>query len=340
MGKMKAMVLRNPAPVESRPLELRESAIPEPGANEILVRVRACAVCRTDLHVVEGELPPVQEEIIPGHQIAGEVVASGPGAQRWKVGDRVGIAWLRLTCGSCHWCLQGKENLCPNARFTGYHEPGGYAEFTVVREDFAYPLPAALDDATATPLLCAGIIGYRALLRAEVTPGCRLGLYGFGSSAHIAIQVARYWGCRVFVMTRGERHQQLARELGAEWVGGASAEPPEKLDSAILFAPVGELVPVALAALDRGGTLATAGIYLTDIPMLRYGEHLFYERNLRSVTANTRRDGEELLALAAQIPLRPHTQCFPLEQANEVLLRLKRDGLQGTGVLLPGLPAR
>lgn len=339
MGKMKAMVLRNPAPVESRPLELRESAIPEPGANEILVRVRACAVCRTDLHVVEGELPPVQEEIIPGHQIAGEVVASGPGAQRWKVGDRVGIAWLRLTCGSCHWCLQGKENLCPNARFTGYHEPGGYAEFTVVREDFAYPLPAALDDATATPLLCAGIIGYRALLRAEVTPGCRLGLYGFGSSAHIAIQVARYWGCRVFVMTRGERHQQLARELGAEWVGGASAEPPEKLDSAILFAPVGELVPVALAALDRGGTLATAGIYLTDIPMLRYGEHLFYERNLRSVTANTRRDGEELLALAAQIPLRPHTQCFPLEQANEVLLRLKRDGLQGTGVLLPGLPA-
>lgn len=335
MGTMKAMVLARPAPVESRPLELREREIPEPGPGEILVRVRACGVCRTDLHVVEGELPPVREGMVPGHQIAGEVAQSGPQAKRWKVGDRVGIAWLRETCGGCRFCLRGQENLCPDARFTGYHEPGGYAEFTVVREDFAYALPAELDDATATPLLCAGIIGYRALRRAEVQPGCRLGLYGFGSSAHIAIQIACYWGCRVFVMTRGERHQQLARELGAAWVGGATAEPPEKLDSAILFAPVGELVPVALAALDRGGTLATAGIYLTDIPTLRYEQHLFYERNLRSVTANTRQDGEELLALAAQIPIRPRTQCFPLEQANEVLLTLKRDGLQGTGVLLP-----
>ncbi len=332
---MRAMVLRKPAPVETAPLQAAERPVPEPRTGEIVVRVRACGVCRTDLHVVEGELPPLCTEIIPGHQIAGEVVARGPGAQRFALGDRVGIAWLRSTCGQCHYCRRARENLCPDARFTGYHENGGYAEFALVREDFAYALPAELDDAAATPLLCAGIIGYRALRRAEVQPGSRVGLYGFGSSAHIAIQIARYWGCQVFVMTRGSRHQEHARELGADWVGDATDLPPEKLDSAILFAPAGELVPVALAALDRGGTLATAGIYLTDVPALRYEQHLFYERNLRSVTANTRADGEELLALAAQIPLRPHTTSFRLEEANEVLRRLKHDGLKGTGVLIP-----
>lgn len=332
---MKAMVLRRPAPVETAPLELRECPVPQPAPKEVLVRVNACGVCRTDLHVVEGELPPQRAEIIPGHQIAGTVAAQGEEATRFRLGDRVGIAWLRLTCGHCRYCLAGKENLCPNARFTGYHEAGGYAEYAVVHEDFAYPLPPELDDATATPLLCAGIIGYRALKRAEVQPGSRLGLYGFGSSAHIAIQIARYWDCKVFVMTRGAEHRALARELGADWVGGAADTPPEKLDSAILFAPAGELVPVALSALDRGGTLATAGIYLTDVPPLRYEEHLFYERNLRSVTANTRSDAQELLALAAKIPLRPHTIRFPLAAANEVLRQLKHDGLKGTGVLIP-----
>lgn len=332
---MKAMVLRQRAPIESRPLALCERAVPEPGGEEILVRVRACGVCRTDLHVVEGDLSPVTPEVVPGHQIVGEVVAAGARARRFAPGERVGIAWLRWTCGLCTYCQRGRENLCPQARFTGYHVDGGFAEFAVVPEAFAYRIPAAVADAEATPLLCAGIIGYRALRRADVQPGCRLGLYGFGSSAHIAIQVARHWGCEVYVMTREEKHRALARQLGATWAGGATERPPVALDSAVLFAPVGHLVPPALEALDRGGTLAIAGIYLTDVPTLVYERHLFYEKNLRSVTANTRADAEELLALAAEIPIRPHTTCFPLDQANEVLLRLKTDGVEGTAVLLP-----
>ncbi|GIW45959.1 MAG: alcohol dehydrogenase [Candidatus Binatia bacterium] len=331
---MKALVVRTPRPIEEKPLELVELPVPEPGAGELLVRVRACGVCRTDLHVVEGDLPPVRDRVVPGHQVVGIVTALGRGASRFRVGDRVGIAWLRKTCGSCAYCTQGRENLCPNAQFTGYHADGGYAEYTVVPESFAYAIPPALGDAEATPLLCAGIIGYRALRRAETRPGCRLGLYGFGSSAHIAVQVARYWGCEVFVMTRDPKHRELARKLGAVWVGDAAERPPAPLDSAILFAPVGHLVPPALEALDRGGTLAIAGIYLTDIPQIQYEKHLFYEKNLRSVTANTRADGEELLALAAQIPIRPHTTVFPLSAANEVLDRLKHDGLEGTGVLV------
>jgi propanol-preferring alcohol dehydrogenase len=249
------------------------------------------------------------------------------------VGDRVGIAWLRSTCGQCRYCRAGKENLCPNALFTGYDADGGYAEFAVVREDFAYPVPASLDPAVVAPLLCAGIIGYRALMRAEMRPGCRLGLYGFGSSASIAIQIGRHLGCRVYVMTRDQRHQELARQLGAAWAGDAGQAPPELLDSAVLFAPVGDLVLPALAALDRGGTLAIAGIHLTDVPPLNYDRHLFQEKSLRSVTANTRADGEELLRLAADIPLTPRVTRFPLVDANRGLQLLKTDGINGSGVL-------
>ncbi len=330
---MKAMALSRPAPIDTAPLQLRDLPIPEPAANEIRVRVHACGICRTDLHVVEGELPPRVDHIVPGHQVVGVVDRRGSTARRFNDGDRVGIAWLRSTCGECRYCRAGNENLCLQARFTGYHENGGYAEYAVVRDDFAYALPAALGDAEATPLLCAGIIGYRALRRAEIRPGCRLGLYGFGSSAHIAIQVARHLGCTVYVMTRDTRHQALARELGASWAGGADATPPQKLDSAVLFAPVGELVLPALAALEYGGTLALAGIYLTDIPTLNYERHLFHEKNLRSVTANTRSDGDALLRIAAEIPIRPQTTAFPLADANRALQQLKHDGIQGSGVL-------
>lgn len=333
---MRAMVLTAPAPVESRPLQLRDLPVPTPGPKEIRVRVRICGICRTDLHVVEGELPPQRDEVIPGHQVVGVVDALGAQATRWAPGARVGIAWLRGTCGTCERCRRGNENLCERTRFTGYHENGGYADYAVVHEDFAYAIPDAIGDAEASPLLCAGIIGYRALRRAEVRPGCRLGLYGFGASAHIAIQVGRHLGCRVFVMTREEKHRRLAVELGAEWTGPAAALPPEKLDSAVLFAPAGDLVLSALEALDRGGTLALAGIYLTRIPPLDYDRHLFQEKNLRSVTANTRTDGEELMRLAGEIPIRPHTVPFPLPDANEALRLLKHDGFQGAGVLTVG----
>jgi propanol-preferring alcohol dehydrogenase len=331
---MKALVLSRPGRIESSPLQLRDVPLQRPREREILVRVEACAVCRTDLHVVEGELPPVRDSVIPGHQVVGIVEGCGAGATRFTVGERVGIAWLRWTCGACRYCRAGKENLCPDARFTGYHEDGGYAEYAVVLEEFAYRLPDTLPPAAATPLLCAGIIGYRALRQANIHPGCRLGLYGFGSSAHIAIQVARHLGCTVYVMTRGERHQRLARELGAAWAGPADAVPPDKLDSAVLFAPAGGLVLPASEALDKGGTLAVAGIYLSDIPSLNYQRHLFHEKTIRSVTANTRQDGEELLRLAGEIPLRPQTTRFALADANEALLRLKRDQIQGSGVLV------
>jgi propanol-preferring alcohol dehydrogenase len=328
------MVLANPSPISASPLTARDMPDPQPRQHEIRVKVQACALCRTDLHVIEGELPPQKPQIIPGHQVVGIVEKNGRGATRFSVGQRVGIAWLRWACGQCSYCRGGKENLCPNARFTGYHEDGGYAQYALVHEDFAYALPAELDPVSAAPLLCAGIIGFRALRRAEVRQGCRLGLYGFGSSAHIAIQVARHWGCSIYVMTRDKGHQSLARDLGANWVGGATDRPPQPLDSAILFAPVGELVLPALEALDMGGTLAVAGIYLSDIPQLNYQRHLFHEKTLRSVTANTRKDGEELLRLAAQIPLRPRTTQFPLSDANQALAKLKNDAIDGTGVLI------
>jgi propanol-preferring alcohol dehydrogenase len=331
---MRAMTLTEPASIDRSPLALSEVATPEPGVGEIVVRVEACGICRTDLHVVEGELPPHRKHIIPGHQIVGGVHKCGPGSARFKLDDRVGIAWLRSTCGNCKYCLAGNENLCPYAKFTGYDENGGYAEYAVVREDFAYALPTALDPVTTAPLLCAGIIGYRALRRADVRPGCRVGLFGFGSSASIVIQVARHWGCTVYVMTRDERHRSLARELGATWVGGGNDKPPELLDSAILFAPVGDLVPPALESLDRGGTLALAGIYMTDIPTLNYNRQLFYEKNLRSVTANTRQDGKELLNIAVEVPLRPKTTRFSLKDANRALQMLKHDAIQGSGVIV------
>jgi propanol-preferring alcohol dehydrogenase len=331
---MKAMVLKRISPIDSSPLESRDIPIPVPGRGEILVELECCGICRTDLHVTEGELAPHREHIIPRHQGVGRVCRTGDDTSRFKIGDRVGIAWLRFTCGTCRYCQAGNENLCLNAKFTGYDENGCYAEFALIAENFAYALPQALDPVSAAPLLCAGIIGYRALRQANVKPGCRLGLFGFGSSASIAIQVARHWGCTVYVMTRDERHQVLARELGANWAGGAEAVPPELLDSAVLFAPVGDLVPPALSLLDRGGTLAVAGIYLTDIPVLNYQKHLFDEKRLTSVTANTRQDGEELLKIAAAIPLKPRTTSFPLREANRALQMLKHDQINGSGVLL------
>jgi propanol-preferring alcohol dehydrogenase len=330
---MRAMQLERPAPVDAAPLRLVERPTPEPGTGEVRVRVHVCGICRTDLHVVEGDLAPQRARIIPGHQVVGVVDAIGAGCTRLAIGQRVGIAWLRSTCGTCVYCQRGDENLCAAATFTGWSADGGYAEFALVREDFAYLLPAAIGDAEAAPLLCAGIIGYRALRRANLRRGGRIGLYGFGASAHIAIQIARHLGCRVFVMTREARHRHLALMLGAEWAGGADAPPPEPLDSAVLFAPAGELVPPALAALDRGGTLALAGIHLSAVPPLDYQRHLFQERTLQSVTANTRQDGIELLRLAAEIPIRPHTVPFDLADANRALQQLKHDGFEGAGVL-------
>jgi propanol-preferring alcohol dehydrogenase len=334
---MRAMVLTSPGPIDSSPLEMREVATPEPQAGEIRLRVLACGICRTDLHVIEGELPSHKANTIPGHQVVGVVDQLGAGTSRFKLGDRVGVAWLRFTCGECRYCRGGKENLCPNALFTGYDADGGYAEYATVLESFAYSVPESLDPVAAAPLLCAGIIGYRALVRAEMKPGCCLGLYGFGSSASIAIQIGRHLGCKVFVMTRDKKHQHLARELGASWAGDASAPPPEPLDSAVLFAPVGDLVLPAMEALDRGGVLAVAGIHLSDIPLMNYERHLFYEKELRSVTANTRVDGEELLKIAAEIPLKPRTTPYPLGNANFALQQLKHDGISGSGVLTIGV---
>ena len=333
---MKAMVLDRQAPISSSPLELREIAEPEPGPGEIRVRVRACGICRTDLHVIEGDLPARRLPLIPGHQIVGIVDRAGPGTKRFRVGDRIGIAWLRHTCGKCVYCVAGKENLCESSLYTGYHADGGYAELAVVPEAFAYTIPAVFADDEAAPLLCAGIIGYRALERAEVPRGGTLGLWGFGSSAHITIQIALARGCRVYVATRGEKHQVMAREMGAAWVGGASDPLPVRVDGGILFAPAGELVPVALQSIEKGGALAVAGIWLSPIPALDYERELFYERNLRSVTANTRADGEALLAEAAAVPIRPRVTRFPIQEANHGLERLKRDQLDGTGVLVVG----
>lgn len=328
------MVLDKQGPIESEPLSLREVPDPEPGDGEIRLRVRVCAICRTDLHVIEGDLPPVKLPIIPGHQIVGAVDKLGPGTSRFAIGQRVGVAWLRHTDGTCIYCARGRENLCPNSRYTGYTDDGGYAEMAVVPEAFAYELPDFFDDVTASPLLCAGLIGYRALKRAAVPPGGKLLLIGFGSSAHVVIQLALHRGCRVFVVSRAEKHLRLSRELGAEWAGFGLDDLPEKMDSVILFAPVGELVPGAMAALDRGGILSIAGIHMSDVPPLNYQAHLFMEREVRSVTANTREDGRELLLEAAEAGVEPHVQLFGLHEANQALITLKQDGVQGTGVLI------
>lgn len=330
---MKAMALFTPAAIETNPLRAIELSEPQPGPGEILVRVRTCGVCRTDLHVAEGDLPPRHPRIVPGHEIIGTVERCGGRCARFQPGARVGIAWLRETCGKCAYCRRGRENLCADARFTGYDHDGGYAEFVVVREDFAYSIPASLGDEEAAPLMCAGIIGFRAIRRAEIHPGATVGLYGFGGSAHITIQVLKHWGCRVFVMSRGGRHQELAEALGADWVGSAAAAPPAKLDAAVLFAPAGNLVAPALEALDRGGILAVAGIYLSQVPSLEYERHLFFERELRSVTANTRDDAEDFLRVAGEIPVRTHTLEMGLTEANRALNMLKHDELKGAAVL-------
>ncbi len=333
---MRAMVLDRIAPVVERPLRLLELPDPEPGPGEIRVRVRTCGVCRTDLHVIEGDLPEHTLPIIPGHQVVGEVDSLGPGARAFAPGDRVGIAWLRGTCGDCVYCRRGNENLCPDSRYTGYHEHGGYAELAVVREDFAYPIPDGFDVLQAAPLLCAGIIGYRALQRADVPAGGRLALYGFGSSASVVIQIALHRGHEVHVVTRGESHRRLARDMGAQWVGGPGESPPVEMDSAIIFAPAGEIVPDALASLGKGGTVAMAGIYMTPVPELDYEAHLFHEKNLRSVESNTREDGRGLLREAAEVPVRARVTPFPLEEANEALVHLKNDEIDGSAVLVVG----
>jgi propanol-preferring alcohol dehydrogenase len=331
---MRAMVLRSIAPIENRPLELVERTVPEPGPGELLVRVHTCGVCRTDLHVIEGDLPKATLPIVPGHQVVGVVERRGEECRGpLEVGDRVGIAWLRHSCGECRWCRAGQENLCPRSRYTGYHEDGGYADFALVPEDFAYAIPDAFEDVDAAPLLCAGIIGYRALGRSGVPDGGRLLLYGFGSSAHVVMQIARHRGCDVQVVTRGESHRELARRMGATWVGDSGEMPPEAPDGAIIFAPAGEIVPEALRAVRRGGTVATAGIHMSPIPEMEYEACLFHEKTLQSVEANTREDGRGLLREAAEIPVRPRVTEFPLEEANEALVRLKQDRIDGSAVL-------
>jgi propanol-preferring alcohol dehydrogenase len=331
---MKAMIVKHPGPIEQHRLTLVELPVPEPGPGEVLVRVEVCAVCRTDLHVAEGDLPPHKSPVVPGHEAVGTVARLGANSgRRLQEGDRVGVAWLHEACRICPYCTRGEENLCLTPRFTGYDVNGGYAEYLVAPEDFVYPLPSETDAVAVAPLLCAGIIGYRALRRSGVRRGERLGLYGFGASAHIVMQIARSWGCEVYVATRGDKHKALASRMGAVWVGDAAATPPEKLNAAIIFAPAGELVPRALAVLDRGGTLALAGVYMTSIPQLDYEATLFYEHNLRSVTANTRQDGIELLQLAREIPLHAHTEEFSLGQANVALAKLKHDEINGAAVL-------
>jgi propanol-preferring alcohol dehydrogenase len=331
---MRAIVLDHPADVAQQPLTLRDVPVPEPGPGEVLVRLQVCGVCRTDLHIVEGELPLPRLPVIPGHEAVGLVERVGRGVVAPKEGARVGIAWLQATCGRCRFCAGGRENLCAAAAFTGYHRDGGYAEYLVAPAAFAYPIPPIFSDEEAAPLLCAGIIGYRALRRSKVKSGERLGLYGFGASAHITIQIARHWGCQVYVCSLREEHRRLARDLGAVWVGAAADAPPQKLHSAIMFAPAGELVPPALRALEKGGTLALAGIHMTPIPALDYDRELFGERTIRSVTANTKQDGLDLLREAAAIPIRPHTQRFKLEDANQALQALKAGTIQGAGVLV------
>jgi len=327
---MRAMVLEQPG----TELKLRDIPIPEPGPGEIVVRVAACGVCRTDLHVVDGELPDTRLPIIPGHEIVGYVTRLGPEVTTFSLGDRVGIPWLGSTCGACRYCLAGHENLCLSPGFTGYTINGGYAEYAAARADYCFSLPAAYDDAAAAPLLCAGLIGYRSLKLAG--PGRELGIYGFGAAAHIVVQVARLQARRVYAFTRpgDTAAQRFARDLGAEWAGGSDETPPRPLDAAIIFAPVGALVPAALAATVRGGTVVCGGIHMSDIPSFPY-ELLWHERVLRSVANLTREDATEFLALAPQVPVKTTVETFPLKRANEALARLREGRLTGAAVLVP-----
>jgi propanol-preferring alcohol dehydrogenase len=330
---MKAMTLSQPAPVDQSPLSLTDCAIPVPGNDEVLVKINACGMCRTDLHVVEGELAPKLANVIPGHQIVGRIASHGEKARKHPIDARVGIPWLHRTDGTCEFCTRGRENLCPNALFTGWTVNGGYAEYVVAPEQFVYPIPESFSDLAAAPLLCAGIIGFRALRLSELEGGDTLGIYGFGAAGHVCIQVAKYWGIRVMVSTREEKHRKLAAELGAEWVGGAYDDPPSPLNAAIVFAPAGELVPAALRNLKRGGALVLGGIYMTPIPSFSY-DLLYWERKIRSVANNTRQDGIDFLRVAAEIPIHTEVHTFPLEQANQALQALKHDGIRGAGVLV------
>jgi alcohol dehydrogenase, propanol-preferring len=332
---VRAWLIERPGPPEAAGFRLADVPAPRPGAGELLVRVEACGVCRTDLHALEGDLALPRLPLVPGHQVVGTVVE--PPA---RAGERVGIPWLRWTCGACRFCRAGRENLCPDARFTGLHADGGYAEFATVPAAFALPIPAGLDAVAAAPLLCAGVIGFRALRLSEIRPGGRLGLYGFGGSAHVTIQVARHWNCEVYVFTRGGERADLARSMGAVWVARSEDPPPVRLDAAIVFAPAGGLVPLALRALDRGGTLALAGIHMTAIPPLDYARDLFYERTVRSVTANTREDARAFLALAAEIPVRTEVERVPFEEADRALARLARGDVRGAAVLEVAPPNR
>jgi propanol-preferring alcohol dehydrogenase len=326
---MKACLLASPAAIETRPLRLTEVAAPVPSGNQVLVRVRACGVCRTDLHVVEGELEPRKSPVVPGHQVAGVVEANGPAARRFARGARVGVAWLHHTCGDCAYCRAGRENLCERAEFTGWTVDGGYAEYLVAPEDFVYALPERFSDEHAAPLLCAGIIGFRTLRISGVAAGGSLAIYGFGAAAHVAIQVARHWGMEVYAFSREPRHRQLALELGAVWAGGPADAPPRQVDGALIFAPAGELVIAALGGLKPGGTVALGGIHMSPIPPIDYGL-LYQERGIRSVTNNTRADGEDFLRIAAEIPIRTEVREFGLDEANEAL---KSGGIRGAAVL-------
>jgi len=329
---MKACLLRSPARVETNPLDFTDVPDPVPQGDQVLVRVAACGVCRTDLHVIEGELPPRKSPVVPGHQVVGRIEKLGPKVSRLQIGDRVGVPWLHRTDGVCDYCRAGKENLCDNPTFTGYVVDGGYAEYIIAPEGFVYPIPESLTDLHAAPLLCAGIIGFRSLRLSGIEAGGKLGIYGFGAAAHLAIQVARHWNVSVYAMTRDARHQKLALEMGAVWAGGTVDEPPAKLDAAVVFAPAGEIVPAALKALKKGGTVALGGIHMSPIPSFNY-DLLYGERVLRSVANNTRQDGEDFLRLAAEIPIHTETEIFPLRDANRALNSLKNDAIRGAAVL-------
>jgi alcohol dehydrogenase, propanol-preferring len=330
---MKAAVLSSPQPVSQRPLRITEVAVPQVNPGHVLLRVRACGVCRTDLHIVEGELRPQHANMIPGHQIVGEVVDGA--TSEIPLGSRVGVSWLGGTDGTCAYCKRGMENLCDSPTFTGYSVPGGYAEYALARHDFVYPLPAPLDDLHAAPLLCAGIIGFRSLRVAGVETGERVGLFGFGASAHLAIAVLRAWKCEVYVSTRGESHRKLAASLGATWVGNETEKPPVELDRAVTFAPSGDVVVAALASLRKGGVVAINAIHLDRIPQFDYDSLLWGERQLRSVTNMTRADARDFLALSAQIGVMPKVTVFSLEQANEALIAVKNDSIDGAAVIVP-----
>lgn len=330
---MRAMILEKQAPAEESPLLFSEVPTPDPGPGEIRVRVHACGICRTDLHMAEGDLELRKSPIIPGHQIVGVIDARGSNVTHLREGDRVGVAWIYSTCGRCPFCREGLENLCDHGRFTGWDADGGYADAVVVPESFAYPLPKGFGDLEVAPLLCAGIVGYRSFRLSGARRGDRVGLYGFGASAHIVLQVARHLGCEVFVFTRAERHQLLAREMGAAWVGRAEETPPEKLDAAVIFAPVGSLVPEALRVLRKGGTVSLADITMTPIPPIDYDKLLYHERIIRSVANATRQDAREFLELAADIPVRTEIEIFPLDMANQALQAVKSSRICGAGVL-------